>query len=109
MRLQMKHFHDQWIHEWCEENGWTDLFIERYSNYWAFPPNAVMPEPIPTKVLKKIKQQRGLCPDEKWWLGAAIACTLTGMVLGFVLACPMPLVLAFAFDAVTAAQLEVEY
>jgi hypothetical protein len=94
MRLQMRHFHDQWIQEWCEENGWTDLFIERYSNYWAFPPNAVMPEPI---------------PDEKWWLGAAIVCTLTALVLGLMLACPMPIVLAFAFDAVTAAQLEVEY
>jgi hypothetical protein len=105
----MRHFHDQWIQEWCEDNGWTDLFIERYSNYWAFPPNAVMPEPIPMKVLQTIKRQKGLCPDEKWWLGAAIVCTLMALVLGLLLACPMPIVLAFAFDAVTAAQLEVEY
>ncbi|MCE2665152.1 MAG: hypothetical protein LW716_21805 [Microcystis sp. 53602_E8] len=90
----MKHFHEPWIQEWCQENGWTELFLERYSNYWAFPPNAVMPEPIPTKVLQNIKRQKGLSPAEKLWLG---------------LACPMPIVLAFAFDAVTAARLEVEY
>jgi hypothetical protein len=68
-----------------------------------------MPEPIPTKVLKKIKRQKGLSPAEKLWLGIAIGFTLTALVLGLFLACPMPIVLAFAFDAVTAAQLEVEY
>jgi hypothetical protein len=68
-----------------------------------------MPEPIPPKVLKKIKRQKGLSPAEKRWLGIAIGFTLTALILGFILACPMPIVLAFAFDAVTAAQLEVEY
>jgi hypothetical protein len=105
----MKHFQDGWIQDWCEENGWTELFRERSSNYWAFPPNAVMPEPIPTEVLQKIKRQKGLCPDEKRWLVTATVFTLAGIALGFALACPMPVVLAFAFDAVTAAGLEVEY
>jgi len=31
------------------------------------------------------------------------------LILCITLACPMPIVLAFAFDAVTAARLEVEY
>ncbi|MBE9073159.1 hypothetical protein [Microcystis sp. LEGE 08355] len=105
----MKHFHEPWIQEWCQENGWTELFLERYSNYWAFPPNAVMPEPIPTKVLQKIKRQKGLSPAEKLWLGVAIGLTVTALILCVIFACPMPIVLAFAFDAVTAARLEVEY
>ncbi|MEO1341284.1 MAG: hypothetical protein AAFV28_09115 [Cyanobacteria bacterium J06635_13] len=28
--------------QWCEINGYSDLFI-RNGEYWAFPPNSVMP------------------------------------------------------------------
>lgn len=104
----MKHYSDQWIEEWCEENGWTDLFVERCNNYWAFPPGAVMPEPIPTHVLRLIKEQKGQTKQEKFWSISAVIGTFIAVVTTYVLKCPMPLVLAFAFDAVTAAQLEVE-
>ena len=60
----MNHYAAQWIEDWCSENGWTDLFRER-TDYWAFPPNAVMPVPIPTQVLRSIKANRGLCFEEK--------------------------------------------
>ncbi|MBD2777586.1 hypothetical protein [Iningainema tapete] len=104
----MKHYSDEWIEEWCQENGWTDLFIERCNNFWAFPPGAVMPEPIPTHVLRLIKQQKGQTKEEIFWSISAAIGTIVAIISTYVLKCPMPLVLAFAFDAVTAAQLEVE-
>ncbi len=54
----MKHYSDEWIEEWCQENGWTDLFVERSNSYWAFPPGAVMPEPIPAQALRVIKAKK---------------------------------------------------
>ena len=104
----IKHFCDDWVKEWCDDNGWTDLFMERYNNYWAFPPGAVMPEPIPPKTLRLIKSQKGLCPEERVWLTSAIAISLISMIFGCFLANPTPLVFAFAFGAITAAKLEVE-
>ena len=104
----MKHFHDVWIQEWCDNNGWSDLFRERYNHYWAFPPNAVMPEPIPQQALRIIKEEKGLTRDEQIWLGAASIVSLTAVTLSYFLGNPMPIVLAFAFDAITVAQLEVE-
>ena len=103
----MKHFCDEWIQEWCMDNGWTDLFIERY-NYWAFPPGAVMPEPIPVKILRLIKSEKGLCKEEKIWAVAAWTVTVVAIVISYLLNCPMPLVFAFAFDAITVAQMEME-
>lgn len=104
----MKHYCDTWIQEWCQENGWTDLFLERPDNYWAFPPGAFIPEPIPPKILRSIKVTRGLCWDEKVWLATAGAISALGVALSYLLKCPMPIVFAFAFDAITVARLEVE-
>ena len=104
----MKHYSIEWIEEWCTENGWTDLFIERRNNYWAFPPTAVMPEPIPSKVLNGLKAQKGLTIEERWLSISAVVTTVAAVVSSYLLKCPMPLVLAFAFDALTMAQLEVE-
>ncbi|VEP13818.1 conserved hypothetical protein [Hyella patelloides LEGE 07179] len=104
----MNHFQDSWIQEWCDNNGWTDLVKERYNHYWAFPPNAVMPEPIPHKVLRVIKSEKGFSSEEQSWLTIAIAISATSAILCYFLANPMPVVLAFAFDAITVAQLEVE-
>lgn len=104
----MKHFCYTWIEDWCQENGWTDPFIRERNEYWAFPPNAVMPLPIPSNVLRLIKQQRGLSLDEKRWCFAAVASALLGSVFSSLLQCPMPIVIAFAFCAITVAQLEVE-
>lgn len=106
--MNMNHYRDEWVAEWCQENGWTDLIRERYNNYWAFPPTAVMPEPIPGKTLRFIKAQKGMSPDEKFWSVAATAVGVTAAILSYFLKCPMPLVFAFAFTAITVAQLEVE-
>lgn len=103
----MKHYSEEWLNEWCVKNGWTDLYVERY-NYWAFPPGAVMPEPIPPKALQVIKAEKGMCYSEKAWSIAAVIVSLMAGIMSYLLKCPMPLVLAFAFCAVTVARLEVE-
>lgn len=104
----MKHYRDRWVEEWCLDNGWTDLFMERCNNYWAFPPGAVMPEPIPPTVLRTIKAERGMTVEEKFWSISAVLGTLVAVISTYVFKCPMPIIIAFAFDAVTVAQLEME-
>lgn len=104
----MRHYNDEWIDQWCEDNGWTDLYIERCNNFWAFPPGAVMPEPIPAKVLRAIKAERGLTCEERIWSIAAVVATMLAAGVTYWLRCPIPMVAAFAFNAVTVAQLEVE-
>ena len=32
--------------KWCKVHGWTDLFFQE-GKWYAFPPNAVIPKPIP--------------------------------------------------------------
>ena len=103
----MKHYCEEWINEWCQNNGWTDLYIERY-HYWAFPPGAVMPEPIPPQVLRAIKAEKGLSGEERLGSIAAVVVTLIAAILSYFLKSPMPLVFAFAFSAVTVGLLEVE-
>ncbi|MBD2185657.1 slr1957 family protein [Aerosakkonema funiforme] len=104
----MKHYADEWVAEWCQENGWTDLTVAGCDTYWAFPPGAVMPEPIPSKAMKLIKAQKGLSGEEKWWAIASVAGTIVAAIVSLVMKCPMPMVGAFAFCAVTVGQLEVE-
>ncbi len=67
-----------------------------------------MPEPIPSKIMRTIKMEKGLCEEEKTWLLAAIALSGCAIASAFVFKNPMPIVLAFAFDAITAGRLEVE-
>jgi hypothetical protein len=103
----IKHYCTEWITEWCQNNGWTDLFIERHQ-YWAFPPGAVIPEPIPPDVLSLIKEEKGQSTQEKGWSIAAVVVSVMAIVLSYVLQSPMPIVLAFGFAAITVALLEVE-
>lgn len=104
----MRHYNYDWIAEWCLDNGWTDLFEERANNYWAFPPGAVMPEPIPQKVLRFIKNQKGFTGEERIWSVTAIVATMVAAAVTYWLKCPMPMVAAFALNVVTVAQLEIE-
>lgn len=104
----MKHFCDQWIQEWCFENGWTDPVMEPLNHYWAFPPGGVMPQPIPSDVLRGIKSRNGLSQHEKMWTATAIAFAVVMAWLSYVLKCPMPLIAGFAYGAFVAAGLEVD-
>jgi hypothetical protein len=105
--MMIKHFSEEWINEWCQLNGWTDLYIER-CHYWAFPPGAVMPEPIPTEALKVIKAEKGLCGEERLWSMAAVVVSLMAALLSYCFNSPMPIVVAFGFGAITVGLLEVE-
>ncbi len=103
----MKHFCDDWIQEWCENNGWSDWFLE-CTDYWAFPPHAVMPLPIPKETLIEIKADKGLSPQERFWVLITISVSLFGGIFSYLTNCPMPLVLAFAFTAFVVGNMEVE-
>ncbi len=104
----MKHFSDEWIQEWCGEHGWTDVSAVGSDAYWAFPPGAVMPEPIPSTVLRTIKIERGFCRQEWRLVALATSFTLLAVIASYFLRSPFPLVLAFCGDALTAASLEVD-
>lgn len=94
----MNKYRMEWIQEWCQDNGWTDPFQES-KEYWAFPPHAVMPLPIPTQALHGIKRQKGISPIERVCLGSVWAVSAIAAMTGFFLENPMPLVLAFGFSA----------
>ncbi|MGJ3244551.1 MAG: hypothetical protein ACFE0I_00535 [Elainellaceae cyanobacterium] len=102
----MKHYADEWIAEWCQENGWTDPVMEPLNHYWAFPPGAVMPQPIPSEILRIIKAQKGLSPQEKRWSMVSTAIAFMLAIASYMLKSPMPLIAAFALGAITAARLE---
>ncbi len=104
----MQHFHDEWIQEWCDRNGWTDLVRERYDSYWAFPPNCVMPEPIPQKVMRLIKSEKGLSSSEQRLLATAAGVSILSLVCSYLWMSPMPLMLAFGFNAISFASMECE-
>lgn len=103
----MKHFADEWIREWCQDNGWTDLFIE-CRDYWAFPPHGVIPIPIPKETLIQIKAEKGFSPEEKLWLGSSIVISMIAIIFTYLFNCPMPLVFAFAFTAIVVGNFELE-
>lgn len=48
----MDKFQKNEAQKWCESNGWTDLFVQE-SVYYAFPPGAVIPLPVPVPVNHK--------------------------------------------------------
>lgn len=103
--FKMNHYCEQWIADWCEENGWTDYF-EQQSSYWAFPPQAVMPTPIPIQVLRSIKVKEGLSLDEKQWCVLAIVTLVTGLVISAMTAEPVAGMLGFAGCAAIVGRLD---
>ncbi len=81
---------------WCQEHGWTDLFIDHYQ-YWAFPPGAVMPLPIPTDVFRDFQRDK---PQGLRYLYGLILLASGIAALGSCLQqSPMPLVVAFCLSA----------
>lgn len=103
----IRHFSEDWIREWCNENGWTDLFLNR-RDYWAFPPNAVMPLPIPKETLLQIKAEKGFCHEEKIWVAIALLITMVAGISTYIFSCPMPLVGAFALCALVVGNFDLD-
>jgi hypothetical protein len=101
----MKQYAYSWVVRWCAENGWTDLFVERY-RYWAFPPGAVMPQPIPSQVLQCLHDQHGSSPIELRGYGAMLAASAIGGLLSCWSQCPLPLLAGFGICAMVVAYLD---
>jgi hypothetical protein len=91
--------------DWCQENGWTDFFIEQY-RYWAFPPGAVMPLPLPSDALHLVHKEKILTLPERILYGATLFFTVTTALLTYWLHSPMPIALGFIGCAVAVALLE---
>ena len=103
----MNQYCEQWISDWCVEHGWTDWFQESRS-YWAFPPQAVMPTPIPATALQAMKAEKGLSRDEKQWFLGAIASLVSGGILSFAIDQPLPFLLGFTVCALIVGHLDDE-
>jgi hypothetical protein len=103
----MKHYYESWIADWCGENGWTDWFVES-SKYWAFPPNAVMPTPIPGPALRSIKADRGMTRQERYLMLSAFGSMVAGLALGYATNSPLPALAAFTYCAIVTASMEEE-
>jgi len=50
------------IQKWCKNSGWTDLFVQE-GQFYAFPPGAVIPLPVPTEAIKLAKTLREIMAD----------------------------------------------
>ncbi len=90
---------------WCEEHGWTDLFIEQYQ-YWAFPPGGVMPLPLPTEGLQCIELPVALSPQQRRLQMLALAIALLTTGLSGWLQSLFPLVIGFSCCALLIAAQE---
>jgi hypothetical protein len=101
----MKKYPQAWVQDWCDHNGWTELFIERY-HYWAFPPGAVMPQPIPLNILESIRKAKGDNPSERSAYLTCLGLTMMGVGGTCYWDCPLPLVLAFTVTALVVAYWE---
>uniref|UniRef100_B8HUG5 Uncharacterized protein n=1 Tax=Cyanothece sp. (strain PCC 7425 / ATCC 29141) TaxID=395961 RepID=B8HUG5_CYAP4 len=90
---------------WCEANGWTDFFTEQY-RYWAFPPGAVMPLPLPPQALQIVSEEKILNWKERLLYTATVVCT--GVTAGTTcwLRSPLPLTFAFVFCAIAVVLVE---
>lgn len=86
------------IEQWCQTNGWTDIFFEHY-RYWAFPPHAVMPLPVPIQSSADLRP-RELSPLARRLNALAIFVALAAIPLSYFSQSPMPLVFAFLAGAI---------
>lgn len=94
-----------YIQQWCHEHGWTDLFVEQ-RQFWAFPPGAVLPMPVPVHALEGYYSSREASGAVKLVSLFAIGVALGAILLTMVTFSPIPLILAFCFCAISVAVLE---
>ena len=101
----MKQYCDEWIKEWCLENGWTDLQIKN-NQYWALRPGAFIPEPIPCDLLREIKSKQGLSQTEEFLSTVALITTIVSLMAAILFSCPALLIIGFGIDSLAFAALE---
>jgi hypothetical protein len=93
----------EYLQRWCQDHGWTDLFIEQYQ-FWAFPPGSVLPLPIPAYAFDGFQQR--LSRRSFWLNAAAIILTLSGICLTALTSSPIPLLSAFVVSTMAVALME---
>lgn len=84
---------------WCQENGWSDLFIEQY-RLWAFPPGGVMPLPLPECALEEITFNPELGPREILSQALVFTAAVGSILTSFATHSPVVLVVGFAACAI---------
>ncbi|MGB7415704.1 MAG: hypothetical protein WA902_15975, partial [Thermosynechococcaceae cyanobacterium] len=88
---------------WCQEHGWSDLFVDHHQ-YWAFPPGAVMPLPLPSTVYQEFKgQDRSDCLTVLYGL---LSVSAAAILMSLQQQSPMPAVFAFCLCALGVASFE---
>jgi hypothetical protein len=95
----------QYIQQWCQEHGWTDLFVEQ-RQFWAFPPGSVLPVPVPTHALEGFYRTYEMSPQVGLLNLSSITITLVAVLLTVVTLSPVPLLIAFGYCAIAVALLE---
>ncbi len=98
----------RYIQQWCQEHGWTDLFIEQ-RQFWAFPPGSFIPVPVPARAIERFYTKYRPTPQAKALSLSVAAVALGTAVLTALTLSPVPLLLGFGFCAITVALLEPEY
>jgi hypothetical protein len=96
-----------YMQQWCQEHGWTDLFVEQ-RQFWAFPPGSVLPTPVPTHALEEFYAEREMTPQVGLLNLSSIGATLGAVFLTVLTLSPIPLLVAFGCCIVTVALLEEE-
>ena len=98
----------RYIQQWCQEHGWTDLFVEQ-RQFWAFPPGAVIPVPVPIQALEGFYAEQEMTPQVGLLNLSSIGAALSAVFLTVLTLSPIPLLAAFGCCAIAVALLEEEY
>ncbi len=80
---------------WCQENGWSDLFIEQY-RLWAFPPGGVMPLPLPECALQEVNFDAALTSRQVLSQALVFTAAISSILTSFATHSPVVLVVGFA-------------
>ena len=95
----------RYLNQWCQEHGWTDLFVERYQ-FWAFPPGGVLPLPLPHAAIEGFYAQQATTQKHWFCYGLSVVSTLIAIPLAIASQSPMPLLAAFACAAIAVGMLD---
>jgi hypothetical protein len=98
----------RYIQQWCQEHGWTDLFIEQ-RQFWAFPPGSFIPVPVPTSALKRFYAKQYPTRQAKVLSLSVVGAALGAVTIAALTLSPVPLLLGFGCCAIAVALLEPEY
>jgi hypothetical protein len=98
----------RYIQQWCQEHGWTNLFIEQ-RQFWAFPPGSFVPVPVPTSAIERFYAKYRPTTQTRVLNLSVMGVALGSVMLTALTLSPIPLLLGFGCCAIVVALLEPEY